>query len=319
MKTDIKKFDLWYTKSFDEFQEKEIISSNNIERALYWADKIKESDVLNYKLNIENKVTELLSKGIPKIYNTIEKYLIDSEKHRINTKIKRDKILRFVYHFSRYLLPLTERIEIDDYIKEKLQNFIINYLPHAVYDVDNIDEFYLRSLLKTLYRAKIHNVDDIDLDALIDYLENILLNKELGYEVAKDLLTESESVEFKSEISRNTKIGKEIAAFASKNGGKIYIGIDSDGNVIGLKESYDEIQIKISNIITSTITPVVDVYFELYELRGKNFVQINILKGNEPVYYYKKIPYIRVLSTSRPANPEEVKLLHKEFFNEAKL
>lgn len=318
MKTDIKKFNLWYIKTLDEYQEKEAVSSNNIERALYWADKINESDVLFYKLNIENKVIELLSVGIPKIYNTIEKYLIDSEKHRINTKIKRNKILRFVYHFSRYLLPLCDRIEMDDYIKEKLQNFIINYLPHAIYDVDNIDEFYLRNLLKMLYRAKIYDIKDIDIDALTNFLENILINKELGYEIAKDLLTESEKVEFKSEISSKMKIGKEIAAFASKNGGKIYIGVDSDGNVIGLKENYDEIQTKIANVISNTITPIVDVHFELYELGGKNFVQINIPKGSEPVYYYKNIPYIRVLSTSRPANPEEVKLLHKEYFNEVK-
>lgn len=48
-------------------------------------------------------------------------------------------------------------------------------------------------------------------------------------------LQESERTEFKSIVV--TDIKKEIIAFANCDGGKIYIGIEDDGTVIGVKDS----------------------------------------------------------------------------------
>ena len=48
-------------------------------------------------------------------------------------------------------------------------------------------------------------------------------------------LQASERTEFKSIVV--TDIKKEIVAFANCDGGKIYIGIEDDGTVIGVEDS----------------------------------------------------------------------------------
>ena len=51
---------------------------------------------------------------------------------------------------------------------------------------------------------------------------------------------ESETIELKRELTKNIK--KEIVAFANTKGGTIYIGIDDDGNIIGLKNINSDIE-----------------------------------------------------------------------------
>ncbi|MDE6671489.1 MAG: ATP-binding protein [Ruminococcus sp.] len=46
---------------------------------------------------------------------------------------------------------------------------------------------------------------------------------------------ETENIEFKAQFTE--EIYKEVIAFANTDGGIIYVGIDNNGNVIGLKES----------------------------------------------------------------------------------
>ena len=60
---------------------------------------------------------------------------------------------------------------------------------------------------------------------------------------------ESNKVELKREMIKD--LDKEIIAFWNAHGGTIYIGVEDDGNVVGvpqeLKDEYDE---KISAILT---------------------------------------------------------------------
>ena len=54
------------------------------------------------------------------------------------------------------------------------------------------------------------------------------------------MYVESETVELKQELNKNIK--KEIVAFANSKGGTIYIGIDDDGNVLGLNNIKNDIK-----------------------------------------------------------------------------
>ena len=47
-------------------------------------------------------------------------------------------------------------------------------------------------------------------------------------------LIENDFCELKSILTKDLK--KEIIAFANTNGGKIYIGVDDNGKVIGVKD-----------------------------------------------------------------------------------
>ena len=63
---------------------------------------------------------------------------------------------------------------------------------------------------------------------------------------------ESETVELKRIVVDDIK--KEIVAFANCDGGKLYIGIEDDGTVIGLDDA-DQTALQISNMIRDAIKP----------------------------------------------------------------
>ena len=57
---------------------------------------------------------------------------------------------------------------------------------------------------------------------------------------------ESDTLELKQEFALDIK--KEIIAFANTKGGTLYIGIDDDGNVIGV-DAPDQISERVSSIL----------------------------------------------------------------------
>lgn len=63
---------------------------------------------------------------------------------------------------------------------------------------------------------------------------------------------ESEVIELKEKYTDS--IGKEIVSFLNTNGGKIYLGVKDNGEVVGI-DKIDETLRKISDIITSQIEP----------------------------------------------------------------
>ena len=121
---------------------------------------------------------------------------------------------------------------------------------------------------------------------------------------------ESDRVELKREMIKD--LDKEIIAFLNTHGGTIYIGVDDNGNVIGipqkLKDDYDE---KISAILTNNIKPNSrnNVTFSYDE---DNVLVINVKEGDsKPYYLTEKGPkpsgtYIRVGRSKRPATDDEI-------------
>ena len=63
---------------------------------------------------------------------------------------------------------------------------------------------------------------------------------------------ESETLEFKAAYTET--ICKEIVSFLNANGGDIVLGVDNDGNIVGISK-LDEISRKISDVITNQIEP----------------------------------------------------------------
>ena len=65
---------------------------------------------------------------------------------------------------------------------------------------------------------------------------------------------ESDRVELKREMIKD--LDKEIIAFLNAHGGTIYIGVDDNGNVVGIpdenKDIYDQ---KLSSMVTEGIKP----------------------------------------------------------------
>lgn len=101
-------------------------------------------------------------------------------------------------------------------------------------------------------------------------------------------LIENDFCELKSILTKDLK--KEIIAFANTNGGKIYIGVDDNGKVIGVKDIDNDLQ-AITGMINEGIKPSLIEYAQIKveELDGKNLIIIDIQSApNKPYYLAEK-------------------------------
>ena len=98
-------------------------------------------------------------------------------------------------------------------------------------------------------------------------------------------MPENNRTEYKRELTPDLE--KEVVAFLNyKYGGIIYIGINKDGNTVGV-ENPDELQLKIKDRLKNNILPscmgLFDVIVE--ETDSKNIIKIIVASGPEKPYY----------------------------------
>ena len=128
---------------------------------------------------------------------------------------------------------------------------------------------------------------------------------------------ESETVELKSIVVDDIK--KEIIAFANGNGGKLYIGVQDDGTIIGV-ENADRTALQVSNMIRDAIKPDLTMFlhYETIEVEGKYIVVIDVQRGTERPYYITKKGlrpegvYVRQGYSSVPATDTMIRRMIKE-------
>ncbi len=133
------------------------------------------------------------------------------------------------------------------------------------------------------------------------------------------MLVESNKVELK--VKYTNQIVKEIVAFLNAEGGKIYIGVDNDGKVVGVSD-IDQILRSICDIITTQIEPSAQdmVKTELESINGILVVVVIVKKGISPLYCIKKYGFstsgcaIRVGSSSREMDAEQIRVRYKQKF-----
>ena len=133
---------------------------------------------------------------------------------------------------------------------------------------------------------------------------------------------ESEKIELKSKYSDT--ICKEIVSFLNADGGQILIGVDNDGNAIGV-DKVDETLRKISDVITTQIepNPQEEIRTEVKFDSGKTIIVLYISKGIKNIYCQKKYGFssngcsIRVGTTCKEMTPEQIRIRYeKNFYDE---
>ncbi|NLB17408.1 MAG: AAA family ATPase [Syntrophomonadaceae bacterium] len=97
-------------------------------------------------------------------------------------------------------------------------------------------------------------------------------------------LTESSTLELKRKVIDD--IRKTVIAFANSEGGTIYIGIDDDGTIVGVKDIGDEM-LRLSNMIRDAIKPDVTMFvsYAKEKEKGKDLIKVIVQKGTECPYY----------------------------------
>ncbi len=123
---------------------------------------------------------------------------------------------------------------------------------------------------------------------------------------------ENEYCELKSILTKDIK--KEIIAFANTKGGKIYIGINDNGKIIGLPKASKDIE-ALTGMINEGIKPTLIEYtkIKIEQFEGKNIIIIDIQSApNKPYYLAEKGlkpsgVYLRHGSSSIQATDEIIK------------
>ena len=127
-------------------------------------------------------------------------------------------------------------------------------------------------------------------------------------------MTETNRIELKRELTDELDIEKEVIAFLNnREGGIIYVGIDKDGSVVGVKD-IDGDMLKIKDRIRKNISPspmgLFDVLAE--NIDGTDVIKIFLASGSDKPYYKTKYGmstrgcYIRVGTAAEPMTTDMI-------------
>lgn len=125
---------------------------------------------------------------------------------------------------------------------------------------------------------------------------------------------ETENIEFKAQFTED--IYKEVIAFANTDGGIVYVGIDNNGNAVGLT-NVDQEYTRITNGIRDAIMPDVTMFVR-FTIQENKVVRITVSEGSNKPYYLKgkglkpSGVYVRQGTSSVPASPNQIRQMIKE-------
>lgn len=122
------------------------------------------------------------------------------------------------------------------------------------------------------------------------------------------MMTESNRIEYKVQLTKEVDLEKEVVAFLNvQEGGLIYIGIDKFGNPVGISNQ-DTDMLKIKDRIKYNISPSAMGLFDVVaeEIDGKSIIKIIVASGSEKPYFKKKYGmtekgcYLRIGTATEP-------------------
>ncbi len=100
-------------------------------------------------------------------------------------------------------------------------------------------------------------------------------------------MLEDNFTEFREKYSDS--LVKTLIAFSNTKGGKIMIGVDDDGNVVGLEDS-DDVAKRCVNAIKDKVRPDITLSTEvrIEQIDGKSIVVIEVHEGDKKPYYLRE-------------------------------
>lgn len=110
---------------------------------------------------------------------------------------------------------------------------------------------------------------------------------------------EGENVEFKRDVA---DLGKTVAAFANTSGGLILVGVDDQGDVVGIRGK--SVLQEISDTFAS-VTPPPSVSVSAVKIGDKTVGVVEVKKGRH-LYAHRNVVSIRVGRNNRPLSIHEV-------------
>ncbi|MGN0140768.1 MAG: RNA-binding domain-containing protein [Roseburia sp.] len=130
-------------------------------------------------------------------------------------------------------------------------------------------------------------------------------------------MIENKTTEFKREYTDDIKYA--VIAFANTDGGKIYIGINDNGSVYGVKD-VDETMLRVTNMLRDAVRPDVTMFMDciIENVDNKNIIVLSVQRGTARPYYLAgkgvrpEGVYVRQGASSVPASETMILNMIKE-------
>lgn len=136
-------------------------------------------------------------------------------------------------------------------------------------------------------------------------------------------MIENQTTEFKREFSEE-KIKRAAISFLNSGGGTIYIGIEDNGNVVGV-ENVDDTMKRTAQCLLNGVRPDCSQFFSISEteMESKKVVCVHVVAGTHRPYYLGEKGmkpngvFVRIGSASMPAQESVIRDLVKKSDNES--
>lgn len=125
---------------------------------------------------------------------------------------------------------------------------------------------------------------------------------------------ESEELAFLPNYNQN-RIGRDICSLLNGKGGKLIVGVDTNGQKLGINKSASVEDT--AHFLVNAIVPEAPVDITLESYDDKDFMIIRVWEGSRQPYIYDgSIYYRRNISTEKASSQEIAKLIHSRQENE---
>jgi ATP-dependent DNA helicase RecG len=125
--------------------------------------------------------------------------------------------------------------------------------------------------------------------------------------ITKLLKQEDVNIEFKSKFDIQLTL-QTVCAFLNGEGGWVLIGY-ANKKAIGIADYIEEKLEELEAAVLNNIMPQPLVYINEESYQGKKLILVNVHKGSNQPYSYDGEYYIRMGSSTKKANPDEISLL----------
>lgn len=118
---------------------------------------------------------------------------------------------------------------------------------------------------------------------------------------------ETQHLEFKRQMTSRTELARSIVCFANADGGRIVIGVDDDGTIIGVTD-VDRLSQLVDDAAYEHCEPPVPVVIETVDGAEPPVVVVRVPRGPQRPYRTKQgLYYIRSGTRCRQASQEEIR------------
>lgn len=119
---------------------------------------------------------------------------------------------------------------------------------------------------------------------------------------------ESDQLEFK-EVVQKDAIAKVLCSFLNGSGGTVLVGVNDDGQILGLSNT-EALQVELKHYLFSSIIPEPAVTVSIEKVGTKEILAIKVWEGSKPPYLFKgEIFFRKGINTVKASSAQISKLI----------